>query len=189
MTLSVLQEEQATMRDAAPSESGGGGDAAPSPPVSWHGPRIAGLALLALGIAALVATTKIPSAREGWAVSGPRFVPLVASLLLIVLSIAFLVRTVVRPDVELAHFAAAEAAETHWPTPGLVMAALLGYVALLVPLGYALATAVFFTATARILGSQHLARDAIAGVVLGVVLSYTFTRWLGVRLPVGPWRV
>lgn len=157
--------------------------------VSWRGPRIAGLALLALGVAALVATTRIPSVRDGWGVSGPRFVPLVASLTLIVLSIAFLVRTVVRPDVELAQFAAAESAKTHWPTPGLVMAGLLGYVALLMPLGYALATALFFTATARVLGSRHLARDAVAGVVLGVVVSYAFTRWLGVRLPVGPWRV
>jgi len=177
------------MPDAAPRETGGGGDAAPAPPVSWRGPRIAGLALLALGIAALVATTKIPSTREGWAVSGPRFVPLVASLLLIVLSIAFLVRTVVRPDVELARFAAAEAAKTHWPTPGLVMAGLLGYVALLMPLGYALATAVFFTVTARVLGSRRPVRDSLAGVALGVVLSYSFTRWLGVRLPVGPWGV
>jgi putative tricarboxylic transport membrane protein len=156
---------------------------------SWRGPRIAGLALLALGVAALVATTRIPSVRDGWAVSGPRFVPLIASLMLIVLSTAFLVRTVVRPDIELARFAAAEAAETHWPTPGLVLAGLLGYVALLVPLGYALATALFFTATARVLGSRRLARDAVAGLVLGVVVSYAFTRWLGVRLPVGPWRV
>jgi putative tricarboxylic transport membrane protein len=157
--------------------------------VSWRGPRIAGLALLALGVAALVATTRIPSLREGWAVSGPRFVPLVASVMVIVLSIAFLVRTVVRPDVQLAQFAAAEAAKTHWPTPGLVMAGLLGYVALLVPLGYALATALFFTATARALGSRRPLRDAVSGVVLGVVVSYAFTRWLGVRLPVGPWRV
>ena len=157
--------------------------------VSWRGPRIAGLALLALGGAALVATTRIPSVRDGWAVSGPRFVPLVASLMLIVLSIAFLTRTVVRPDLDLARFAAAEAARTHWPTPALVMAGLLGYVALLVPLGYALATALFFTATARVLGSRRLARDAVAGVVLGVAVSYAFTRWLGVRLPVGPWRV
>jgi putative tricarboxylic transport membrane protein len=156
---------------------------------SWRGPRIAGLALLALGVAALVATTRIPSVRDGWAVSGPRFVPLIASLMLIVLSTAFLVRTVVRPDIELARFAAAEAAETHWPTPRLVLAGLLGYVALLVPLGYALATALFFTATARVLGSRRLARDAVAGLVLGVVVSYAFTRWLGVRLPVGPWRV
>ena len=28
-----------------------------------------------------------------------------------------------------------------------------------------------------------------SGVVLGVVISYAFTRWLGVRLPVGPWGV
>jgi putative tricarboxylic transport membrane protein len=157
--------------------------------VSWRGPRFAGLALLALGIAALVATTRIPSVRDGWAVSGPRFVPLVASVLLIGLAVGYLVRTVARPDVELARFAADEAAKTHWPTPALVMAALIGYVSLLMPLGYALATALFFTATARILGSRHLARDTVAGVVLGVVVSYAFTRWLGVRLPVGPWRV
>jgi putative tricarboxylic transport membrane protein len=160
--------------------------------VSWRGAggiRIMGLALLGLGVAALVATTRIPSIRDGWAVSGPRFVPLVASVLLIVLSIAFLVRTVVRPDVELVQFAAAEAAKTHWPTPGLIMAGLLGYVALLMPLGYALATALFFTASARVLGSTRTPRDAVSGVVLGVVVCYAFTRWLGVRLPVGPWGV
>jgi putative tricarboxylic transport membrane protein len=110
-------------------------------------------------------------------------------VLLIGLAVGYLVRTVARPDVELARFAADEAAKTHWPTPALVMAALIGYVSLLMPLGYALATALFFTATARILGSRHLARDTVAGVVLGVVVSYAFTRWLGVRLPVGPWRV
>jgi putative tricarboxylic transport membrane protein len=158
-------------------------------PVTWRGPRIAGAALLGLGVAALVATTRIPSIRDGWAVSGPRFLPLVASVMLIVLSIAFLVRTVVRPDVELARFAAAEAARTHWPTPGLVIAGLIGYVALLMPLGYALATALFFTTTARVLGSTHTRRDAVSGVVIGVVVCYAFTRWLGVRLPVGPWGV
>jgi putative tricarboxylic transport membrane protein len=157
--------------------------------VSWRGPRIAGLALLAMGLAALVATTRIPSAGEGWAVSGPRFVPLVASVMLIVLALAFLIRTVIRPDMELARFAAAEATKTHWPTPGLVIAGLLGYVALLMPVGYAVATALFYTATARVLGSTHALRDAVWGVVLGVSVSYAFTRWLGVRLPVGPWGV
>jgi putative tricarboxylic transport membrane protein len=91
--------------------------------------------------------------------------------------------------VQLAQFAAAEAAKTHWPTPGLVVAGLLGYVALLMPLGYALASALFFTATARVLGSRRLVRDAVSGIVLGAVMSYAFTRWLGVRLPVGPWGV
>jgi putative tricarboxylic transport membrane protein len=157
--------------------------------VSWRGPRIVGVALLALGVAALAATTQIHSARDGWDVSGPRFVPLVASLAVIALAIAFLVRTVWRPDVELARFARAEAEQTHWPTPAAIMGSLLGYVALLTPAGYALATAVFFTAVARVLGSRRLGRDAVVGVLLGAVTSYAFTRWLGVRLPVGPWGV
>jgi putative tricarboxylic transport membrane protein len=157
--------------------------------VSWRGCRIMALAILALGVAALAATTQIHSARDGWAMSGPRFVPLVASVAVIVLAIAFLVRTVWRPDVELARFAAAESAQTHWPTPAAIMGSLLGYVALLTPAGYALATAVFFTAVARVLGSRRLGRDAVVGALLGAGTSYAFTRWLGVRLPVGPWGV
>ena len=156
---------------------------------TWRGPRVAGLALVGLGVAALVATTRIPSARDGWGISGPRFVPLVASAALIVLALAFLARTAVRPDIALARYAAAAAAVSEWRTPAVLMAALLGYLALLTPLGYALATAIFFTVAARALGSDRLARDAIAGLVLGAVLSYAFTRWLGVRLPVGPWGV
>jgi putative tricarboxylic transport membrane protein len=157
--------------------------------LSWRGPRIAGLALLAVGVAALVATSQIPSAREGWAPAGPRFMPLVVSVSTIVLALTFLLRTVWRPDVQLARFAAAESAKTHWPTPLLIMVSLLGYVFALVPLGYALATAIFFTVVARVLGSRRLGRDAIAGVLIGIVLGYAFTRWLGVRLPVGPWGV
>jgi putative tricarboxylic transport membrane protein len=157
--------------------------------VSWRGPRILGLALLVLGVAALAATAQIHSARDGWSVSGPRFVPLIASVGVIVLAIAFLVRTAWRPDFELARFAAAESEQTHWPTPGAIMASLLGYVALLTPVGYALATAVFFVVSARVLGSRHLRRDVVVGVLLGAITSYAFTRWLGVRLPVGPWGV
>ena len=157
--------------------------------LSWRGCRIMAFALLALGVAALAATTQIHSAGDGWSVSGPRIVPLIASVGVIVLSIAFLVRTVWRPDFELARFAAAESEQTHWPTPGAMMASLLGYVALLAPFGYALATTVFFVVAARALGSRRLGRDVVVGALLGAVTSYAFTRWLGVRLPVGPWGV
>jgi putative tricarboxylic transport membrane protein len=157
--------------------------------LSWRGPRLVGLALLALGVAALAATTPVSSARAGWAVSGPRFAPLVVSLLLIVLALALLLRTVVRPDVELARVAAANAEVGEWRAPGLVALALLGYLALLVPLGFALASALFFTVDARILGSRSPVRDAIWGTIVGVAVSWAFTRWLGVRLPVCPWQV
>ena len=157
--------------------------------ISWRGPRIAGLVLLALGVAALAAPTQIHSAGNGWAVDGPRFVPLLASVAVIALAVAFLVRTVWRPDLELARFAAAESEQTHWPTPAAVVASLIGYVLLLTPAGWALATGAFFTVCSRALGSHHLGRDAVVGALLGVVSSYAFTRVLGVQLPVGPWGV
>jgi uncharacterized membrane protein HdeD (DUF308 family) len=157
--------------------------------LSWTGPRIVGFVLLVLGIAALIATFDIPSARDGWAIQGPRFAPLVASVALIVLAIGFLVRTIVRPDVELARYAATEADSTHWPTPAALLGLLAGYALLLSALGYALATTIFVWLTAWLLGSDKPGRDAIVGLVLGVVAGYAFSHWLNVRLPSGPWGV
>ena len=58
------------------------------------------------------------------------------------------------------------------------------------PLGYALATALFFTVVGARAGQPPpAARRGRRASLLGVVASYAFTRWLGVRLPVGPWGV
>jgi putative tricarboxylic transport membrane protein len=178
---------------ASASESGRREPGAAPPPaserLSWTGPRVVGLVLLALGVLALIATFDINSARDGWAIQGPRFAPLVASIALIVLSIAFLVRTVARPDVELARYAAAEADSTHWPTPAALLGLLAGYALLLSALGYALATTIFVWLAARLLGSEKPGRDAVVGLVLGVVAGDAFSHWLNVRLPSGPWGV
>jgi putative tricarboxylic transport membrane protein len=157
--------------------------------ISWTRVRIVGAVLLALGVIALIATFNISSARFGWSISGPRFAPLVASIALILLSLLFLLRTVWRPDEDLAEHAAAEMADTHWPTPGLLLALLVGYVLLLGALGYALATTVFVWLTAWLLGSEKPVRDVIVGLALGVVAGYAFGEWLNVQLPTGPWGV
>jgi len=166
-----------------------GGAASPPERLSWTGPRIVGLVLLALGVLALIATFDIPSARDGWAIQGPRFSPLIASLALIMLAIVFLVRTIVRPDVELARYAAAEEETTHWPTPAALLGLLAAYALLLEALGYALATTIFVWLTAWLLGSDKPGRDAVVGLVLGVVAGYAFSHWLNVQLPSGPWGV
>jgi putative tricarboxylic transport membrane protein len=171
---------------AAPETRRGDG---PPERLSWTGPRLVGLALLALGVVSLVATFDIASARDGWAPQGARFAPLVASIALILLSIAFLVRTVIRPDVELARYAATEAQATHWPTPAALLGLLVGYALLLSALGYALATTIFVWLTAWLLGSEKPVRDAVVGLVLGVVAGYAFSQWLNVQLPTGPWGV
>jgi putative tricarboxylic transport membrane protein len=179
----------AASEPARPGSAAGASSTGSSEPVSWTGPRAVGLVLLALGVLALIATFAIPSARDGWAIQGPRFAPLVASIALILLSIAFLVRTVVRADTELARYAATEADSTHWPTPAALLGLLVGYALLLSALGYALATTIFVWLTAWLLGSDKPGRDAIVGLVLGVVAGYAFSHWLNVRLPSGPWGV
>ena len=52
---------------------------------SWAGPRLAGLFLLAASVAILIAVTAIPG-RGGYGTAGPRFVPLIVAVGLIVLS-------------------------------------------------------------------------------------------------------
>jgi putative tricarboxylic transport membrane protein len=146
------------------------------------GARIVGGVLLVVGGVALVATLGV---GDGWAASGPRLAPAVSSVALVVLAAAFLLW----PGDGLAEHVEDAARGTHWPTPALLVALLVGYVLALSALGYALATAIFFWLTAWLLGSERPARDAVVGVALGVVTSYAFTRWLNVQLPTGPWGV
>jgi putative tricarboxylic transport membrane protein len=151
---------------------------------SFAGPRLAGLVLLAASVAILLAVFAIPG-RGGYSTSGPRFVPLIVAIGLIALSAAFLARTYVRPDMELAERSAEEDAATHWATPALLLVAMLAYAFLLEPLGYILSTAAFFVIVARLLGSRSLLRDVIIGLVAGVGLFTVFTQYLGVSLPAG----
>jgi len=156
-----------------------------APARAWAGPRLAGLALLALGALALGGTFAIRS-PTGWAVSGPRFFPLVIAIGLIACALAFLATTTVRPDVALAEKAAVEEADTHWPTVGLLGAALVAYAVLLSPLGFVIATTLFLPVGARVLGSTSPVRDALAGLGVGLAVYYLFSYQLGVGLPSGP---
>ena len=71
------------------------------------------------------------------------------------------------------------------PAAALMVALLVGYGLVLNPVGYLISTTVFFVATACVLGSRHLARDTIIGVLLTVSVYFAFTQALGVRLPAG----
>ena len=143
------------------------------------GARAIGGVLLAIGAIAFIATLNV---GDGWAASGPRLAPAVSSLLLVLLSAAFLLW----PGDDLAEHVEEAARGTHWPTPAALIGLLLGYVLLLNALGYALATAIFFWLASWLLGSE---REALVGIALGIVTSYAFSQWLNVQLPTGPWDV
>ena len=151
---------------------------------SFAGPRLVGLVLLAASVAILLAVFAIPG-RGGYSSSGPRFVPLIVAIGLILLTAAFLARTWVRPDMELAERSAEEDAATHWATPALLLVAMVAYALLMEPIGYILSTAAFFVPVARLLGSRSLVRDVVIGLVAGVGLYTAFTQYLGVSLPAG----
>jgi len=151
---------------------------------SLLGPRILGAALLVLGIAVLYGAVQI-GRGTGFRPVGAGFVPTAVGTGLVVLSIAFLVRSTVRPDEWLAERAAEEEAATHWLTVAGLAAVLVGYAIALQPIGYILATAALVPLAAWLLGSRNPLRDVLVGAAVAVVVWVAFTQFLGVRLPAG----
>lgn len=161
---------------------------------SLLGPRLVAAFLVALAVLLIVSAFGI-ARGGGYSVIGPATIPLAVAIGLLVLAVAFALRTTALPDTDLAEMAAEEQAATHWPTVGLAAAALVGYAlaldgvrfgSLRIPgLGYVIATGLFLPLTARILGSRRPLRDAIAGFAIAIVVYLGFTQFLGVRLPAG----
>jgi putative tricarboxylic transport membrane protein len=53
------------------------------------------------------------------------------------------------------------------------------------PLGWVIASALFFAGAATILGSRHYIRNIVIGAVLALVSFYGFYSGLGIPLPAG----
>jgi putative tricarboxylic transport membrane protein len=143
------------------------------------GPRIMAVAILALGLVVAYQTVQL-GGEEGYSPGGPAFFPLIVSAGLLLFGILFLVQTTARPDPVLRENVAEEEAATHWST-----AALLVYAFLIAPLGYPIATALFFVAVTVILGSRRWIRDIAIAVIAALALYFGFTLFLGVDLPGG----
>jgi putative tricarboxylic transport membrane protein len=146
--------------------------------------RLAAVAVIGLGVLALVGATQV-GAGAGYVAVSPTVMPVVVGVGLVALGIILLLRATVRPDLDLARHVSGEAALTDWRTTLLTLVALVSYALTLSPLGYVLATTWFIPIVARILGSCRPGRDVVVGVVLGIVVYIGFTQFLGVRLPAG----
>ncbi|MEW5992290.1 MAG: tripartite tricarboxylate transporter TctB family protein [Chloroflexota bacterium] len=146
--------------------------------------RLAALAVIGLGVVAIVGSTQVRT-PGGYAAVGANAMPAVVGVALIGLGAALLLRATLRLDLDHAERIRTEAVATHWPTTGLALAGLVGYAMALGPLGYVVATSVFLPFEARILGSRSTPRDLLVGIGLGVVVYLAFTQLLGVRLPAG----
>lgn len=119
---------------------------------------------------------------DGLSPQGPRFFPLVVVTLMLALGLVYVAQqaTAVRRGESLPaeRFA-------HLPAAAALVGLLAVYAFVVGPLGYVPATAAFFIAAARTMGSRHLVRDVVIGIGLSLLVYLAFTRALGVFLPQG----
>ncbi len=74
-----------------------------------------------------------------------------------------------------------------WHGFGWVSAGVIAHMALISGIGFPLASALLYAATARGFGSARPLRDFGVGVVMGAVVFVLFTRVLTLSLPWGAW--
>jgi len=74
---------------------------------------------------------------------------------------------------------------TDWRTVGLLALGLLSYLVLIERAGFIIASAVLFVMAAFAMGSRHLVRDVVIGIVMATILYLAFSRGLGLSLPAG----
>ena len=163
--------------------STGSDTAAPAPDETGDrpvGPFVFGAGLVLTSGLLLTQVMKIPA--DGFSPQGPRFFPLVAISLLLVLSLVYVGQQVAA--VREGRSLPAEPFH-HMPAAAILVGLLIAYAFLLGPIGYVPATSVFFVAAARTMGSRQLPRDIVVGIGLSLLVYLTFTRALGVFLPQG----
>lgn len=143
---------------------------------------VAGALLLALALGALAAGWRLPvgAIRQ----PGPGFFPLGLVALLAVLAVALIARGLVRPGVAARDLVPERPALRRVV---IMMAALLGYVAIVETTGYVLSTAALLLVLLRGVGGRGWP-STVGVTVLGAVGSWLlFARALRVSLPSGAW--
>ena len=153
---------------------------------------VAGGIGFAFALAYLAATFAIPEGSFANAAVGPAALPAVIGAALAVASLALAARGVLRgvpareePEVEEAEGLDDNPAQR--PARFAVVAGLLlGYILLLLPLGYVISTFLFLFGTTMYLDRRRPVRNFVYSLLFALVVYYVFTELLTVVLPAGP---
>lgn len=117
---------------------------------------------------------------------GPRLFPMIIGIGLLVMAV---VLAVAIPRGSRGEADAGEDIDpdmpSDWRTVGLLVGLFILLIVLVVPLGWAIAGALFFAGCATVLGSKHYVRNLVIGVVLALGSFYAFYSGLGIPLPAG----
>jgi putative tricarboxylic transport membrane protein len=155
--------------------------------VGWSR-RIVAVGFLLVAVVVLVSAFRIPEGG-GYQAVGPRAFPLLVGSGLGVVAVIGAVQAFAPgrggSAAVLPEEADSEDGPIQWRHVLVLLVALAGYAALIVPVGYWQSTTVFFVVCARVLGSRRLLRDAVIAVVLALATYVLFDRVLGITLPPG----
>ena len=144
----------------------------------------AGLALL--GVLVLVDASRIGAATSSNDPIGPRPVPVILGVLLVIVSVFYAL------DIARGGVGEAEGGEdvdlstrVDVRTVALLLGAFLLNAVLIEPLGWVISGSLLFWAAAFALGNRHHVRGLAIGVALALATFYAFAIGLGVNLPAG----
>jgi putative tricarboxylic transport membrane protein len=142
--------------------------------------------LALLGTAVIVDGLGIPHITSGTDPVGPRAVPVILGVLLLVAAAVYAV------DVARGGRGEPEAGEdvdlsrgSDWRTVLLLITAFVVNAVLIERLGWVISGALLFWGTAFALGNRHYVRDLLIAVTLSLTTFYAFAIGLGVNLPAG----
>lgn len=143
-------------------------------------------ALVVVAVVILVATSGLRTDFAKIDPIGPRVVPQILAVGLLICAVLLAIATArgsvpereEGEDVDLTQ-------SIDWVTVGALVASFVFLIATVNLLGWTISSGLFFVACARTLGSRTLLRDVLIGAVLGVSSFYLFYVGLGVALPAG----
>ncbi|MFG2110299.1 tripartite tricarboxylate transporter TctB family protein [Micromonospora chersina] len=163
-------------------------DAAPEPAPRPDRAQYGVVAFLALvgGLVIFDATTRIGRAINTADPIGPKPVPILLGVLLLVIAVIYAV------DVARGGRGEPEAGEDvdlslpiDWRTVLLLVGAFLVNAVLIERLGWVISGTILFWGSAYALGNRHYVRNLLIAVALSLITFYTFAIGLGVDLPAG----
>lgn len=153
---------------------------------------VAGVIGFAFALAYLASAFAIPAGSFSNAAVGPAALPVVIGAALAVASLTLAARGFLRgppareePETE----AADELDDNPAQSPArlaVVAGLLLGYILLLLPLGYVISTFLFLFGTTMYLDRGRPVRNVLYSLIFALVVYYVFTELLTVVLPAGP---
>jgi putative tricarboxylic transport membrane protein len=143
-------------------------------------------ALAVLGVLLLADAARIGHATSSNDPVGPRPVPIILGLLLLVTAVLYAV------DVYRGGVGSAEEGEdvdlstgADWKTLGLLAAFFILNAVLIEPLGWVISGTILFAGSAFALGNRHHVRGLLFGLGLALATFYAFAIGLDVNLPAG----